>query len=599
MRYHNPERSPPFNVTHATIASPNYNYLPPSPAHSLNCTVDDSPINDRMTNANTRPNGRPSTESEDEHWQARDQPRGSRSRQPSNAHTQVRHRASRAGTRSVNRLSAAQLSRKRANDREAQRAIRQRTKDQIETLQEQVKQLTDPEKERRTWNVHLRNRQLEDEVATLHERISAMEMRNTGAMDAGAPLGDPMGGPNRDLRPHDLNMQWPGMDMAYGGAHGLPPGFDGAGMVLSRADTPAGTESPAASFTDMDPASRIDFVGGAGGGGGDDLGIGSDLASPQSWTTVTSPFDLEDGSIFSPQPSAYMSPSGMPFAFQGQPGQAGQQLAPTSAPSNIPSRTTYNLGTAPSAPQQQQQQHAQTPLQSPQPLQPAPPQQMFQPTPQRPLSQVPVRPSPHQQPPPWTLIPRLLTPTTPLDALLHHALTAHRACLSAASTDPPKPIYTDLYPSPPAHPPLPPLSAALTRAVHAAGLRTPATSAAVLSIAHAVARWMARPTEGTYAGVPAWMRPSPRELGGLPAWAAMMVPFARVRESAAAGGEGLLRDWLTGVEFEWVGEVWDGKGGVVEGFENAVKDIGRWKVGGRVGEMLKESGGDVKREFLF
>jgi hypothetical protein len=163
-----------------------------------------------------------------------------------------------------------------------------------------VKQLTDPEKERRIWNVHMRNRQLEDEVATLHERISAMEMRNTGAMDAGAPLGDPMGSLNRDLRAHDLSMHWPGMDMAYDGAHGLPAGFGGAGMVLPRADTPAGasdmatyapsdglispfpqTDSPAASFTDMDPASRIDFAGGGGGGGGDDLGIGSDLASRQ------------------------------------------------------------------------------------------------------------------------------------------------------------------------------------------------------------------------------------------------------------------------------------------------------------------------------
>ncbi|KFZ04581.1 hypothetical protein V502_10042, partial [Pseudogymnoascus sp. VKM F-4520 (FW-2644)] len=181
-------------------------------------------------------------------------------------------------------------------------------------------------------------------------------------------------------------------------------------------------------------------------------------------------------------------------------------------------------------------------------------------------------------------------PTTPLDALLHHALTAHRASLAAASTDPPKPIYTDLYPSPPVHAPLPPLSAALTRAVLAAGLRTPATGAAALSLAHSVARWMARPTEGTYAGVPVWMRPSPRELGGLPAWAAMMVPFAKVREMSVAGGEGLLRDWIHGVEFDWVGEVWDGEGGVVEGFEAAVRDLGRWRVGGRVGEMLKEGG---------
>ncbi|KFY08229.1 hypothetical protein V492_06420, partial [Pseudogymnoascus sp. VKM F-4246] len=424
MRYLNSERSPPYNVTHATIASGTNNYLPPSPAHSLNCTADDLHMNDRMSNENAGPNGRPSTESDDDHWQARDQPRGTRSRQPSNANPQVRHRASRAGTRSVNRLSAAQLARKRANDREAQRAIRQRTKDQIDSLEQQVKELTDPEKERRFWNVHMRNRELEEQVVALHSRINALEMRNTGAMDAGAPLSDPLAGLGRGLRPHDINMQWAGMDIGYGGANSMPAGFSGGGMVLPRSDTPAGasdmatyapsdglispfpqTESPAASFTDMDPASRIDFAGSGGSGGGDDLGIGSDLASPQSWTTVTSPFDLEDGNIFSPPPSAYMSPSGMPFAFQGQPGQTGQQMAPTSAPSNIPSRTTYNLGTTPSTPpQQQQQQQPQPPLQSPQPLQPAPQrQQILQPSAQQQLSQVPLHPSPHHQPPPWTL----------------------------------------------------------------------------------------------------------------------------------------------------------------------------------------------------
>lgn len=170
-----------------------------------------------------------------------------------------------------------------------------------------MKELTDPEKERRTWIVHMRNRQLEDEVATLHDRISAMEMRSTSAMDAGAPLSDPMANLGRDLRSHDLSMQWPGMDMGYGGPEGLSAGFGGAGMVLPRADTPAGasdmatyapsdglispfpqTESSAASFSDMDPASRIDFSGsgGSGGGGGDDLGIGSDLASRQYFLQI-------------------------------------------------------------------------------------------------------------------------------------------------------------------------------------------------------------------------------------------------------------------------------------------------------------------------
>jgi len=53
-----------------------------------------------------------------------------------------KRRASRAGTRSVTTLTAAQLERKRANDREAQRAIRQRTKDHIEQLERRVAELS-------------------------------------------------------------------------------------------------------------------------------------------------------------------------------------------------------------------------------------------------------------------------------------------------------------------------------------------------------------------------------------------------------------------------------------------------------------------------
>lgn len=53
----------------------------------------------------------------------------------------VRRRASRAGTRSVSTLTAAQLERKRANDREAQRAIRQRTKENTERLERRVADL--------------------------------------------------------------------------------------------------------------------------------------------------------------------------------------------------------------------------------------------------------------------------------------------------------------------------------------------------------------------------------------------------------------------------------------------------------------------------
>ncbi|PSN66903.1 hypothetical protein BS50DRAFT_600503 [Corynespora cassiicola Philippines] len=84
-------------------------------------------------------------------------------------------RPSRAGTRSVTTLTAAQLERKRANDREAQRAIRQRTKDHIENLERQVRDLTAQQStntSQKMMELMRRNDELEQENAVLRTRLS-------------------------------------------------------------------------------------------------------------------------------------------------------------------------------------------------------------------------------------------------------------------------------------------------------------------------------------------------------------------------------------------------------------------------------------------
>lgn len=83
-------------------------------------------------------------------------------------------RASRAGTRSVSTLSAAQLERKRANDREAQRAIRQRTKDHIDHLERSINELRGSQEanEKLVHVTQQRNRELEEEVAYLRGKLS-------------------------------------------------------------------------------------------------------------------------------------------------------------------------------------------------------------------------------------------------------------------------------------------------------------------------------------------------------------------------------------------------------------------------------------------
>jgi regulator of replication initiation timing len=85
----------------------------------------------------------------------------------------AKKRPSRAGTRSVSTLTAAQLERKRANDREAQRAIRQRTKDHIESLERQIRELTaTSDTHSKLMQAMQRNQELEQENALLRARLS-------------------------------------------------------------------------------------------------------------------------------------------------------------------------------------------------------------------------------------------------------------------------------------------------------------------------------------------------------------------------------------------------------------------------------------------
>ncbi|KAF2218218.1 hypothetical protein BDZ85DRAFT_116847 [Elsinoe ampelina] len=92
---------------------------------------------------------------------------------PSGSSSQPRKRASRAGTRSVSNLSAAQLERKRANDREAQRAIRLRTKEHIESLERKVAEYTgiSEQRDRVLAANQARVRELEQENAYLRSRV--------------------------------------------------------------------------------------------------------------------------------------------------------------------------------------------------------------------------------------------------------------------------------------------------------------------------------------------------------------------------------------------------------------------------------------------
>ncbi|KAI1467798.1 uncharacterized protein F4812DRAFT_471178 [Daldinia caldariorum] len=82
------------------------------------------------------------------------------------------------GTRSVSTLTPSQLARKRANDREAQRAIRARTKEHIESLEKEIEELRSFQNRDQTIQTLLRrNKALEEELTQIRE---SMGIHNAG-----------------------------------------------------------------------------------------------------------------------------------------------------------------------------------------------------------------------------------------------------------------------------------------------------------------------------------------------------------------------------------------------------------------------------------
>ncbi|KAL2824153.1 hypothetical protein BDW59DRAFT_162718 [Aspergillus cavernicola] len=104
--------------------------------------------------------------------------------------SQLKKKDTRAGTRRVTHLSAEQLERKRANDREAQRTIRQRTKEHIERLELQVAELR--AKGDKFDEVVRRNSLLENEIRALRHQLS-MAAGGTGYQNLEEPYSQPPG----------------------------------------------------------------------------------------------------------------------------------------------------------------------------------------------------------------------------------------------------------------------------------------------------------------------------------------------------------------------------------------------------------------------
>ncbi|KAI1127315.1 hypothetical protein F5Y10DRAFT_195737 [Nemania abortiva] len=102
------------------------------------------------------------------------------------------------GSRGVANLTPEQLAKKRANDREAQRAIRERTKNQIEALENRIRELTEQQpyqelqkviREKEAAEAH--NAELRAHLTSIMTSIQALLSGNTGAFTSLAATFNP------------------------------------------------------------------------------------------------------------------------------------------------------------------------------------------------------------------------------------------------------------------------------------------------------------------------------------------------------------------------------------------------------------------------
>ena len=85
-----------------------------------------------------------------------------------------KRRTTATSSRGVANLTPDQLAKKRANDREAQRAIRERTKNQIENLEKKIRDLTSQQPYQELQHVLRQKEQVEAENAEIKKRLESV-----------------------------------------------------------------------------------------------------------------------------------------------------------------------------------------------------------------------------------------------------------------------------------------------------------------------------------------------------------------------------------------------------------------------------------------
>ncbi|KAI4250388.1 MAG: hypothetical protein LQ352_005348 [Teloschistes flavicans] len=479
-----------------------------------------------------------------------------------------RRRTSGAASRGVANLTPQQLAKKRANDREAQRAIRERTKTQIETLEKKIHHLTNQQPHQELQAV-LRQKQYAD-AENLHIKKT---------LNAALALLQPL------LRSH-------------GGET-----LDAVRQDASRTSSPNLKHQAATSI----PSALAQFA--------ETATIRSRTSASPTYgapSPVTSHPSPVDPTSYNPQASLYPP---RPASLDPQ-----QRDSPTHGMSlNTPIGERLNLGFLLDS--QQQQQQTPRPQAQHSPHQPPLPMPSFPRMPSHPPQPQSSRSTDHQHsftPPPHTpyyaLAIRNIPSTCPLDTILLDFLESRRSLLTSSQISPSAAIGP-AYPS---------VASLLNpeRAVYAHPLSKLFTDilskfpdlshlpeqVAVLYVMFLIMRWQISPTQENYERLPEWVTPRPSQLfTPHPAWIDHL-PWPRMRDRMVELYPGIsLDDWFipytTTLSLNWPYEDRDALlhhgrsgGGVVDGnrtksegeeeeftinpvFERHLRDLGNWTLG--------------------
>lgn len=93
---------------------------------------------------------------------------------PSSSDNKKRRTTGSTSSRGVANLTPDQLAKKRANDREAQRAIRERTKNQIENLERRIRELTSQQPYQELQHVLRQKELVEAENVDIKKRLATV-----------------------------------------------------------------------------------------------------------------------------------------------------------------------------------------------------------------------------------------------------------------------------------------------------------------------------------------------------------------------------------------------------------------------------------------